>query len=1432
MLKRCFSDLNGTLTRGTKRFEHQEYRYLRSEQLIVSYDAQIVGKKWQALSRTFSGGDIMNSENESIRANPGASPDRPIKKSGGGVLQDSINASPVRRRQAKQDSQLISEHLLHDSSPAPPADSLSQTKLPGGLQQPLLSPNDPEALLEEHLLDENAADSPGTPEQLDAAQLGSAFTSAWVDSASLQHEAHAGGAEQSIPGVHDSARSEQPSDVRQTANLARVEASPQPQVSLAVPSPHDTPDGALVAGVSTPDHPDDAAVRGSFASVIAGEDSFAEGLAADLPTKEEAAGNADVAAAELADVALMWQTVEQESRLRRHRRARTSVTSLRSSGALEALLEDVKWQREAADSQLASARREKAAADEMVQHAGFEGFQIERGMLDRLQTALTSAAAAESDKQQIGDELEAAFQRIAAAEMHRLRLEQQLQAEARVREATERALYAARHEVEALSAKARRAAKQRRRLLTRMEGISEAVQSPLITHGQSLRASLGGWPGGAAAADDSAAAASFRHVSAAAQQRPEPVQAARVPEAMALQTPGADMDELFGASSPAAAAHIGSHISAEWAIRSRGDAALATPSRERSSWGQAAGPSSFNSPASWMRMPSQTGPGSAPRSTDERRQRAREAHAEALALEYDRAADSGYEEETDSGLTPSRLLLRLREARAAAAGAASGARRARLGAAAAEARAAAAEAAEARMSAALTAAQQRSNAREEHARRLQAQLGQAQLRLAQLRMQCDSTAKTLSGRSQALNTSKAELKDWEAKAAELQKQVEEARGAAERATAEALAAQERCSELEHAAVGREAAVQDAAVQVEEARAAQAARAGQAQQILEQMERMSEEKSSAVAALHSELQSAVQEQAALQADLHQHEQTAADLRSDLLRQETCRQELKAEVQRLTAAQGMLKDEAAEQRERERLLRADLQAQKADREERVTKLEAEVADLKRQTEELESASADLMDLRAAFKEREATITRLTAELETARGAKEGLAMAAEKEAVEEAAEQLRGEVARLRAALDASPEPAERSREERCVEDAENRLADAQIELMAAQYDARTAAEALTSAQERVSDLTWHLDDSHGRIAQLEASCTEATAAREAAEHRSAELEEQAARAQARAQSLAAKLKAHRRSSGESALLLQVETLQEDKRSAEAQAEGLRLKLATVRREAASREAELVEQAATSQAEAEAAAQLLAAMRPKGDNVLATLWTELMEAHARAAKAQLLRPHGSKVAAPSEAVDDEGAQKRLHELWGQLEAARNEAGDHKRELAVTQAQLAATTPKHGSPGGSPDCFNGEPKDSAAAENGDPSQGQHSSGSHGSPPESPEAAAAQGSFHMDESPIRGLLTDGARAAARRAERLTAAAAAREAAAAAVAAAAAAPEAATGAAGAAPEAAAGEAGAAAATGKRTGKWTPRGSGIMPAAPTASGWQLPGGGR
>lgn len=45
-----------------------------------------------------------------------------------------------------------------------------------------------------------------------------------------------------------------------------------------------------------------------------------------------------------------------------------------------------------------------------------------------------------------------------------------------------------------------------------------------------------------------------------------------------------------------------------------------------------------------MRTPSQAVTNSAPRATSERRQRAREAQAEALAAEYDRTADSGYEE--------------------------------------------------------------------------------------------------------------------------------------------------------------------------------------------------------------------------------------------------------------------------------------------------------------------------------------------------------------------------------------------------------------------------------------------------------------------------------------------------------------------------------------------------------------------------------------------------------------------------------------------------------------------------------------------------------------------------------------------------------------------------------------------------------------------
>ncbi len=86
-------------------------------------------------------------------------------------------------------------------------------------------------------------------------------------------------------------------------------------------------------------------------------------------------------------------------------------------------------------------------------------------------------------------------------------------------------------------------------------------------------------------------------------------------------------------------------------------------------------------------------------------------------------------QEADSHCTPSRLLLRLREARAAAASAASGARRARAAASAAEMRLATAEAAEQRVSAVLMAVQQRVHALDEQCRRLQAKVGRTEVEL-------------------------------------------------------------------------------------------------------------------------------------------------------------------------------------------------------------------------------------------------------------------------------------------------------------------------------------------------------------------------------------------------------------------------------------------------------------------------------------------------------------------------------------------------------------------------------------------------------------------------------------------------------------------------------------------------------------------------------
>jgi hypothetical protein len=56
-----------------------------------------------------------------------------------------------------------------------------------------------------------------------------------------------------------------------------------------------------------------------------------------------------------------------------------------------------------------------------------------------------------------------------------------------VREAAEVALQASQSEVAALGAKMRRTEKRRRRLQSTMEGIAEATQDPLLTHGAPMR---------------------------------------------------------------------------------------------------------------------------------------------------------------------------------------------------------------------------------------------------------------------------------------------------------------------------------------------------------------------------------------------------------------------------------------------------------------------------------------------------------------------------------------------------------------------------------------------------------------------------------------------------------------------------------------------------------------------------------------------------------------------------------------------------------------------------------------------------------------------------------------------------------------------------------------------------------------------------------
>lgn len=70
-----------------------------------------------------------------------------------------------------------------------------------------------------------------------------------------------------------------------------------------------------------------------------------------------------------------------------------------------------------------------------------------------------------------------------------------------------------------------------------------------------------------------------------------------------------------------------------------------------------------------------------------------------------------------------------------------------------------------------------------------------------------------------------------------------------------------------------------------------------------------------------------------------------------------------------------------------------------------------------------------------------------------------------------------------------------------------------------------------------------------------------------------------------------------------------------------------KLLTARREAAAREAALEEAAAAASAEAAAAEQLVAAVRPKGDSVLSTLWNEVWPHMIHLSESLHSKPHNT-------------------------------------------------------------------------------------------------------------------------------------------------------------------------------------------------------------
>lgn len=215
-----------------------------------------------------SGASHMNSENESIRANPASSTDRHIRKTGSVPNLRSGIASLERSQHTKQhglESTVDVRVPLHESSPP-----LGLSKLRGAPGQPVSMQLGPQTALQEPFqMQATSTDaySLGTPQQPDIAQLSTAgaLLTAWAESStSLQQERLLTG-ETEVPSINadDLAEADEgPSGSgRQVPDLARWSATPQLQQGVtSMSAQHDTPDGALVAGAVTPDHPSDCEI--------------------------------------------------------------------------------------------------------------------------------------------------------------------------------------------------------------------------------------------------------------------------------------------------------------------------------------------------------------------------------------------------------------------------------------------------------------------------------------------------------------------------------------------------------------------------------------------------------------------------------------------------------------------------------------------------------------------------------------------------------------------------------------------------------------------------------------------------------------------------------------------------------------------------------------------------------------------------------------------------------------------------------------------------------------------------------------------------------------------------------------------------------------------------------------------------------------------